>query len=174
MSLFRWLVTIVAFPLGGLLAIQVASTADGPLPAALAGGIAGAVIGLAQWLALRPGVNPLWIPVTAAALAAGLALGVLAIGSATGLGSLALLGAIAGLTVGGAQSLLLRAGILRSLLWAAAVGASWTIAWVVTSLVIVDEQRGYATFGLSGALVATVLTGVALRGLLGARAKVAS
>lgn len=57
MSFLRWIPTIVGFPLGGLIAIQVASTTGGPGRAALAGLIAGALIGTAQWLALRPRVT---------------------------------------------------------------------------------------------------------------------
>ena len=165
LSFPRWILTIVAFPLGGFLAIQVASTADGPGWAALAGLIAGAVIGTAQWLALRPRVTALWIPITSAGMAVGLALGALVTGGATDLGSLALLGAIAGAVVGGAQ-----AALLRKWAWPLVVGTSWAAGWVISALVIVDEQRGFATFGLSGAALVTVATGLALRGLLGRRA----
>jgi len=164
LSFLRWIPTIVGFPIGGLLAIQVATATDGPGWAALAGLIAGAVIGTAQWLALRPRVTALWIPVTAAGMALGLAVAVLITRGATDLGSLALLGAVAGVIVGGAQT-----ALLRKWAWPLVVGASWAAGWAISTLVIVDEQRGFATFGLSGAALVTVATGLALRGLLGRR-----
>ena len=36
----------------------------------------------------------------------------------------------------------------------------WALAWLTTSAVIVDIDRGYAVFGSSGAAVVTVLTGL--------------
>jgi hypothetical protein len=163
--LLRWIPTIAAFPLGGFLAIQVASTTDGPGWAALAGLIAGAVIGTAQWLALRPRVGALWIPATAAAMAVGLALATLVTGGATTLGALAVLGAIAGAVVGAAQAV-----VLRKWTWILTIAVGWSAGWAISSLVIIDEQRGFATFGLSGAALVTVVTGLALRVLLGSRA----
>lgn len=165
MSFLRWVPTIVGFPLGGLLAIQITSTTGGPDSAALAGLIAGIVVGTAQWLALRPRVTWTWIPMTAGGMAGGLALAVATTGGATDLGSLAVLGAVAGLVVGGAQAI-----VLKRWVWPLVVAASWSAAWVISALVIVDEQRGFATFGLSGAALVTVATGLTLRALLGRRA----
>jgi hypothetical protein len=169
MSLIRWAVSIVGFPLGGLLAIQVASTTGGPLAAGIAGAIAGAVIGTAQWLALRPRVAAWWIPVTAAAMGVGLAVGTLVTGSATTSIAFAVSGGIAGVLIGAAQGVLL-GGIRRPLIWAATTGAAWALGWLITTAVIVDQQRGYAVFGLSGALLVVVATGAVLRVMLGARA----
>lgn len=50
---------------------------------------------------------------------------------------------------------------------------AWPLAWLVTSAVIVDQERGFHMFGSSGALVATVVTGLALRRVLPARAAAA-
>lgn len=97
-------------------------------------------------------------------MAGGLALAVAITGGATDLGSLAVLGAVAGLVVGGAQAV-----VLKKWVWPLVVAASWSAAWVISALVIVDEQRGFATFGLSGAALVTVATGLTLRGLLGRR-----
>jgi hypothetical protein len=49
------------------------------------------------------------------------------------------------------------------------VTASWTLGWIMTSFVIVDLDRGHFVFGASGAIVATVITGVVLRAILGRR-----
>jgi hypothetical protein len=49
-------------------------------------------------------------------------------------------------------------------------GGAWALGWLVTSQVIADLDRGHHVFGSSGALVATIITGLALRRLLGAPA----
>ena len=53
MTLKRWLPTFLAFPLGGLLALETVGAVTDPASAAAAGLLAGAVIGAGQWLALR-------------------------------------------------------------------------------------------------------------------------
>lgn len=169
MSLLRWLPTVVGFPLGGLAAIQVASTADGPLSAALAGVIAGAVIGVAQWLALRPRASSLLIAVTTAGLALGAGVAVAVTGGATDAAGLAVQGAISGAILGASQGVLLRLPIAQLGAWVATMGGSWALGWFITAAVIVDEQRGFVVFGLSGAAVVTLATGAVLRALLGAR-----
>jgi hypothetical protein len=167
MSPLRWAATIVGFPLGGLAAITVASTTAGPAAAALAGLIAGAILGLGQWLALRPHVSVWWIAATSVGLAVGGAVATAVTSAGSDLGSLALFGAISGAAVGLAQGIVL--GTNRLLVWAPTVSIAWAAAWLITTLVIVDEQRGYIVFGLSGAALATIVTGLVLRLLLGAR-----
>lgn len=167
MSPLRWAATIVGFPLGGLAAITVASTTAGPAAAAVAGLIAGAILGLGQWLALRPHVSVWWIAATSVGLAVGGAIATAVTSAGSDLGSLALFGAISGAAVGLAQGIVL--GVRRLAVWLVTVSASWAAAWLITTLVIVDEQRGYIVFGLSGAALATVVTGLVLRLLLGAR-----
>ena len=63
MDLLAWAATLLAFPIAGLAARAVAGPVDKFWSAALAGAISGAVIGAAQWLALRvsastPGGSP--------------------------------------------------------------------------------------------------------------------
>jgi len=169
MSALRWAFTIVAFPLGGLAAVQVGSTQVGFLSAALSGLVAGAVLGTAQWLALRPAVSAYWIAATAAGLAVGAGLGA-TVTAQTSAGALVVYGLVAGAVTGAAQASLLRRGVAKAALWMLVVAASWAAAWFITAAVIVDEQRGYVTFGLSGAALVTVATGLTLRLMLGARA----
>lgn len=171
MSVLRWLATIVSYPLGGLLAVQFASVTSGPAWAALAGILAGAVIGLAQWLALRPRVSAWWIAATAAGLSVGAAAGSAVIGGSVASPSLVVFGAIAGSAVGLAQAITLRAGILRSLAWVVTVGGTWAVAWFVTAAVIIDESRGFVVFGLSGAAIVTLVGALVLRLMLGARVR---
>lgn len=169
MSPLRWALSIIGYPLGSLAAIQVASTTDGPALAAVAGLIAGTVLGTAQWLALRPAVSWRWILATALGLSAGAAAGAAVTSGADSVGSLVIYGAIAGAFTGLAQGLVL--GAKRVAPWVATVAGSWAIAWVITKAVIVDEQKGFVTFGMSGAVIATLATGLVLRAFLGARSR---
>ena len=108
MTLKRWLPTFLAFPLGGLLAFETVGSATGPATAAAGGLLAGAVIGVGQWLALRnEGVDRRWPLFTAAAMTAGSALAAAATGAGTEVSDLVLTGAVAGAAVGAAQSALL-------------------------------------------------------------------
>jgi hypothetical protein len=161
MTFKRWLPTFLGFPLGGLLAIQTVGSLDSPLKAAAGGLVAGAAIGAVQWLALRPsGIGRRWIGFTAAAMAAGSALSVALNGAGTELADVMLAGAVTGAAVGAAQSRLLSRGRLA---WPLVTAASWALGWLTTWAVIVDIERGYAIFGSSGAVLVTILTGLALR-----------
>lgn len=153
----RWLPTFLAYPAGGLLAITTIGAADTPARAAAGGLLAGAVLGAAQWLALR-GPSRRWIGATALALAAGSAAAVAITDGSTATADLVLQGAIAGTVVGAAQ-----APLLRLPLWAPAVGGAWALAWLITSSIGVDVERGYVLFGSSGAVTATLLLGLVLR-----------
>jgi hypothetical protein len=168
MFLARWLPTVVAFPLGGFLAVQTVGSIDGPLPAAAAGAVTGAVIGLAQWLALRPfGVGPRWAVLTAVGMAAGSAVSAVLTGAGTDVQSLMLSGLVAGAAIGGAQAVAVGRGPAAAAAWTGAVGVAWALGWLTTWSIGVDVERGYAVFGLSGTLVATTLTGLVLRRLVG-------
>ena len=161
MTFKRWLPTFLAFPIGGYIAIQTIGSLDDPVSAAAGGLIAGAVIGAGQWLALRSrGIGRRWIGYTAAAMAAGSAISVVATNAGTDRADVMLAGLITGGLVGAAQSTLLpRAAAL----WTAVSAGGWALAWLTTSFVIVDIERGYAVFGSSGAIVLTLLTGLTLR-----------
>jgi hypothetical protein len=161
MTFKRWLPTFLAFPIGGFIAIQAIGSLDTPGKAAVGGLVAGAVIGAGQWLALRSaGIGRRWIGYTAAAMAAGSAISVAVTDAGTDRADVMLAGLITGGLVGAAQSTLLpRAAAL----WTAVTAGGWALAWLTTSAVIVDIERGYAVFGSSGAAVLTVLTGLTLR-----------
>jgi hypothetical protein len=166
MSLYRWLPTFLAFPLGGLLAIEIVGGLDSPLAGAAGGAITGAVLGLAQWLALRPyGVGRDWIAVTTAATAVGMATAAAVTGAGTQVLDLVVMGAVAGAAVGAAQSPLLTDSSQAAAAWTVVTATAWAVGWLITSQVIVDLDRGHHVFGSSGAIVATLLTGLALRRL---------
>jgi hypothetical protein len=160
----RWLPTFLAFPLGGLLAIETVGSSHDPLSAAAGGLLAGAVIGAGQWLALRSrGIDARWAAYTAAAVSAGAALAAAATGSGTEVADVMLAGAITGAAVGATQATLLGGGLRAAAAWTAVTAGAWPLGWLVTSQVIVDLDRGHHMFGSSGALVVTVITGLALR-----------
>ncbi|MBI3971838.1 MAG: hypothetical protein HY332_11165 [Chloroflexi bacterium] len=168
MMLTRWLTTFLAFPVGGWLAIQTVGSIEGPLTAA-AGAIGGAVIGAAQWLALRPrGIGPRWAVSTAVAMAAGSALATALTGARTEVQALMLSGLVTGALVGGAQAATIRRGPLRAAAWTGVVSLAWSLGWLTTWSAGIDVERGYLVFGASGAIVATLLTSVALWRLLDA------
>jgi hypothetical protein len=128
--------------------------------AVIAGAVAGAVIGAAQWLALRGiGTDVRWIAATAIGLAVGLGVGVALFEYGTTVGDLAIIGAVSGLGIGLAQWFLLRdlfGGI--SLVWIPATAAFWALGWTVTTAIGVDPAQRWAVPGLSGAATLTILS----------------
>jgi MFS family permease len=175
MFFVRWIPTFLAFPLAGLLAMFIVGPNQNPLTALAVGAIAGAVIGAAQWLALGRLTDWRWAVGTLVAVIVGSTLSMLVVGPAVTPLAATITGLITGIAVGAAQGVVLRRTLrdrLRVvLIWTATVGASWAVAWLITSFVIVDLNRGHAVFGSSGAIIATVATGIVLRLLLGARAR---
>lgn len=158
------LAILLGFPVGGLIA-NLTVGAVGSVGAALAGGlIAGAVVGAAQWLALRRVVPWTWIAVTSIGMAAGLTPGAALVDYGIGRVDLILMGAVTGLFVGGLQAMVLaRQGISGAAWWAVANPPAWALAWLVSSYVIsanIDER--FTNFGASGCVVYALLTGVLL------------
>lgn len=159
-----WMVSFLGFPIGGALAFLVVGSIEGVASAAVAGVLAGSVIGTAQWLVLRsrPGVRAAWIPTTAVGLGIGAAIGAALTGAETGIGSLVVTGFTSGLAVGALQWTLLRRHGRGAGLWPLVVTVAWPLGWTVTWAVGVDVERGYAVFGSTGALVFAAVTGAAM------------
>jgi hypothetical protein len=158
------LAILLGFPIGGLIADLIVGPVDS-FGAALAGGlIAGAVIGAAQWFALRQLVPWLWIAATSVGMAAGLAVGAALVDYGISRGDLVLMGAVTGVGVGGLQALVLaRQRISGAGWWVVANPPAWALAWLVSSYVLssnVDEQ--FTNFGASGALLYALLTALLL------------
>jgi hypothetical protein len=131
---------------------------------ALAGSIAGTVLGAAQWLVLRSRIHQggWWIPATALGFGAGLAVGTAAVDARTGIDDLIISGAITGAAIGLAQFLVLRRSSRIAALWIPIMAASWPIGWAVTWAARIDVDKGWANFGASGVIVFGILTAVAL------------
>ena len=164
MTLKRWFPTFLAFPIGGYLAYATVGSVTDTGTAAVGGLLAGAVIGAGQWLALRgPGIDRRWAVVTAAAMTAGSALAAVATGAGTETADLVVTGLVTGAAVGAAQSALLGSGRLA---WTAVTAATWGLAWFISSAVLAQQaDEDFVVFGSSGAIVATVLTGLTIRRL---------
>ena len=164
--LLRWVVATIGYPIGGFLGHLVGGPAA-TVPAALISGVvAGAVIGAGQAIALgtmRPVAMALWSGGTAIGLGVGLAAVTAAIGQIDTQGEAIGLGAITGLALGAGQAaLLLREGIGKVWIWVVASGIAWAVGWTVTSGIGVALASGWPVYGLSGALVSQLITGVVL------------
>jgi hypothetical protein len=163
-----WTAGCLAFPIAGLAGLAAAGgRVDGPVAALAGGAVTGLVIGAGQALAAR-GRLPLvrWTLATGAGMGVGLLAGAAIAGYRTGLGQLALQGAVTGVFVGLAQAVSLpsTAGRWRWA-WAAAAPPLWALGWTVTTLAGIDVNSSFTIFGLSGALVYSALSGVVLHTL---------
>jgi len=160
---FVWIgLSLVAFPLAGLVGWSIGGHVDGVGPALLGGALTGAGVGLVQWLFLKRdlGVSLLWIPATAAALAVGLTAGAAVVDYETTAASLAIMGAISGGAVGVAQGLLLRDHFSLWHVWALAMPALWALGWVVTNAGGIDVANQFTVFGAYGSIVFGILAGL--------------
>jgi hypothetical protein len=166
--MWLWPVAIlVSLPIGGLIADLVVDGVDS-VGAALAGGlIAGAIIGAAEWFALRQWVSWIWILATTVGMAVGLVAGAALVDYGIDRGDLALMGAVNGVAVGVMQALVLARHRIPSAFWWAAVNPpAWALGWFVSSYVIsrnIDER--FPIFGASGAIVFGLLTWLLLAAL---------
>jgi hypothetical protein len=167
--IWAWpLAILLGFPIGGLIANVIVGRVDSA-GAALAGGLlAGAVIGSAQWLALRPLVPWIWTAATGVGMALGLAAGAALVDYGSSRRDVVVIGAVTGLAVGVLQAAVLaRRRVSGWPWWVAANPAAWALGWLVTSYVIttnVEEQ--FTNFGASGALLFAALTGLTLAWLV--------
>ena len=164
----RWLPTFLGFPVGGLIAMAVPGPVTNVTAALIGGAVAGAVLGAAQWLALRARLpnTEWWIPATAIGHAVGLAAGAALVGYRTGLQDLAIQGVITGLGVGILQALVLRQHVSTWIWWAIAMPFLWALGWIVTTLGGVQVDQHFTNFGALGAITFTVLGGFLLVSML--------
>ena len=161
----RWLVATLAFPIGGFIGHLIGGPAA-TIPAALiSGAIAGAIIGLGEALALKLRSQALagWAAATALGLGLSLAAFTGFIGQIGNTTEAAGLGAVAGLVLGIGQAVVLRSsGISNAWIWAPATAVAWAAGWFVTASAGIALDAGWPVFGLSGAIVSQVITGIVL------------
>jgi hypothetical protein len=165
----RWLPTFLSFPIGGVLGIAISGRLDS-VPAALVGGaLVGAVIGGGQWLVLRRLLPDAawWIAATACGQSVGLAVGAPLVSYGTEPGDLAIQGAVAGLTTGVLQSLVLRRNGAFGRWWALAGPPLWATGWLVTWAGGIHVDQQFFNFGAYSAITYTILSGFLIVWLLG-------
>lgn len=157
----KWLAVFIAYPIAGLLGRLIANPADGFVFAFITAAVAGAILGVAQWLALGRHVSPaLWVGATALGLGASFVI-VQALG-ATSNSAAPVIGAVTGLGVGVAQSMVRSDRMPSAAVWIPTMVVAWALAWVVTTTIGVQANAGWPVVGVSGALAAQLLTGVVL------------
>ena len=158
------LAALLGFPIGGYAANLTVGAVDSVGPAIAGGLIAGAVVGTAQWLALRKFVPWLWIAATSVGMSAGLAVGAATVDYSVERADLMLMGAITGLAVGALQALLLaRQGFNGAAWWAVANPPTWALAWLISSYVIsANIEERFTNFGASGTLLYALVTALLL------------
>jgi hypothetical protein len=163
-----WAAAFLGFPIGGAAAYVLLGPIETVGTAAIAGAVAGAAIGVAQWLVLRRRLplSVVWVLVTACAMALGLGLGHVLLGDDTALQPLLLRGLIVGIAIGATQAALLRGVLPTPLVWAVVVTVAWALGWAVTAAAGIDLPRKWAVFGASGALTFQLVTGLTLAYLL--------
>ncbi len=155
---------LVAVPIGGYVADLVVDGVESVGAALAAGLIAGALIGAAEWFALRRWVSWLWIPATTAGMAIGLAIGAALADYGIDRGDLALMGAVTGLGVGVMQAQCSHANMCpahsggRSPIRLAGPSAGSCPEYVIAR----NIAERFPIFGASGALVFGLLTWLVL------------
>src|SRR5687768_5319095 len=100
-----WVLAFLSFPIAGVLALFVVPV-NTPVRALIAGAIAGAALGLIQWLILKsrlPSLSIWWIAATSTGMAMGLVIGTAFLGSETAGNELLWRGAVTGLCIGVGQ-----------------------------------------------------------------------
>ncbi|MDX6300237.1 MAG: hypothetical protein QOF53_1451 [Nocardioidaceae bacterium] len=159
----RWMVSFVGFPLGGFAAVALTDPVNTVANALVGGLITGAVLGAVQGWAMRSDRRQLlaWTIATALGLAAGLALGASLVDFQTGIGDLAMQGAVTGAVVGLAQAAVLRRRTAAlAVVWPVYVAAAYALGWVVTTAGGIAVEDQFTTFGAFGALTVAALTSV--------------
>src|SRR6266508_6981103 len=159
-----WILAFLSFPIAGLLANLIGAVTT-PVRAIFAGTIAGATLGLVQWLVLRSRLPllPIWWAVAmSVGMAVGLAISTVLLGSETGGNELLWRAAITGLCMGIAQWIVLRQVLPQSIIWIGVMAIAWTVGWFITRSADIDLSYKWFVFGASGALAFQFLTGLAL------------
>src|SRR5215210_6867363 len=104
-----WVWVALAFPIAGYIGWIISGPIDTVQAALIGGAITGAGLAAVQWWAAKGALGrpAAWISASAAAYAVGLAAGAALVGYDTDLGSLVLMGAVSGASLGAAQGLVL-------------------------------------------------------------------
>jgi len=162
-TIARWMVSFAGFPLGGVTAWLLVGPVDSPARAIIGGLVTGLILGVVQAWAMRADrrLSAAWTVATAVGLSIGLATGAALVGYSTGLGDLAIQGAVSGTAVGIAQAVVLRSRLgLIVLAWPAYLALAWTIGWIVSTSIGINVAEQFTVFGAAGAVTVALLTSV--------------
>jgi hypothetical protein len=174
---WRWVAVAVGFPVAGLIGWAIGGHVDAVGAALVGGALTGAGIGAVQWWAANGALGraPVWISLSAAGYAIGLAAGAALVGYDTDLGALVVMGLVSGAVLGGAQGLVLARDGHRGLAlpWAVAMPVLFALGWIASTGIGIDVDDQFTVFGASGAVVFTLLSGLLLARFTPARAPVA-
>lgn len=156
--MFRWIPTLLAFPIGGQFVVWTLGGVDTFVESSIAGMIVGITVGFFQFHALKTiAITPRWIWASMLGMTIGSMMSYLIEGTSTDITALVLKGFLSGFVVGFAQIISQRKLVHQIVLWSVLTSVAWAIGWFITANVIVDAASNYAIFGSSGALVATIL-----------------
>jgi len=162
--LLVWSASFLSIPAAGYLATFVVGRTDNLGSAVVGGALLGAIMGFVQAL-LSSGRLPRirWTVATVVGAGIGVGAGAAAVGYGTTLADIAMGGLVTGIIFGIAQALALPTGARVRWSWAVLTAALWPLAWVVTTLAGIKVGEQFVVFGSSGAIVYTVLAGLALQ-----------
>jgi hypothetical protein len=165
--LIRWTPTFLAFPIGGLLAKLIFGSASSVARTVGGGLVVGLVVGIIQYLSLKKyGISTSWVVATAVSATVAALINSYAFSFKFDSASLAGSGLVAGLLIGISQSLSQTRDIKFVTVWAISTAIAWSLAWFITSKVIVDPEAQYHVYGSSGALLTTLGLGLVLKYIL--------
>ena len=163
--LLRWIVAILGFPIGGFIGhLDRRARCDRARGADLRphrrgdhrrgpGACAGVRFGRRRWRSGREQPRSGWAQPSPAVTAV--------IGQIDTQTEAIVLGAISGLALGAGQAaLLMREHVANAWMWVVASGVAWAAGWAVTSGIGVALASGWPVYGLSGALVSQIITGL--------------
>ena len=165
--LIRWTPTFLAFPIGGLLAKLIFGSASSVARSVGGGLVIGLVVGLIQYMSLKKyGISTSWVVATAVAATVASLINSYAFSFKFDSASLAGSGLVAGLLIGISQSLSQTRDVKFVTIWTISTAIAWSLAWFITSKVIVDPEAQYHVYGSSGALLSTLGLGLVLKYIL--------
>ena len=165
--LLRWTPTFLAFPIGGLLAKLIFGSASSVTKSVGGGLIVGLIVGLIQYLSLKQyGISTSWVLATAIAATVAALINSYAFSFKFDSASLAGSGLVAGVLIGISQSLSQTGDVKFVTIWTISTAIAWSLAWFITSKVIVNPEAQYHVYGSSGALLTTLGLGLVLKYIL--------
>jgi hypothetical protein len=161
---WRWVAVALAFPIAGYIGWGIGGRVNAVDAALVGGAITGAGLGAVEWWAAKGALGraATWIGASAIGYGLGLAAGAALVGYDTDLGSLALMGVVSGIVLGGAQGLVLAREGRRELAlpWMVGIPVLFGLGWCASAGIGVDVDDQWTVFGAAGAVLFMLLSGL--------------